>query len=68
MATPLEDGPEPPSCRFCGSRADQLVIERWSAQDDPHASYHVEWLKCGSNGLQGANQLEAAQGWNGRQE
>ena len=22
-------------------------IERWSAQDDPHASYHVEWLKCG---------------------
>ena len=58
---PLEDGPEPLPC-------DQLVIERWSEADDPDASYHVECLKCGSNGPQGATQLEAAQGWNGRQE
>ena len=65
---PLEDGPEPLPCPFCGSRADQLVIERWSEADDPDASYHVECLKCGSNGPQGTTQLEAAQGWNGRQE
>ena len=63
----IEDAPEPLPCPFCGSRADQLVVERWSEQDDPVASYHVECLKCGSNGPQGATQLEAAQGWNGRQ-
>jgi hypothetical protein len=27
----IEDAPEPLACPFCGSRADQLVIERWSA-------------------------------------
>lgn len=34
---PIEDSPEPVPCPFCGSEADQLVLERWSAQDDPDA-------------------------------
>jgi hypothetical protein len=38
---PVEDVPEPLPCPFCGSRADQLVIERWSEEDDPDASFHV---------------------------
>jgi Lar family restriction alleviation protein len=62
----LEDAGEPLACPFCGSGADQLVIERWSAEDDPDTSYHVECLKCGCNGPQAATQLEAAQQWNGR--
>ncbi len=63
----IEDSPKPLACPFCGSSADQLVIERWSEENDPDASYHVECLKCGSNGPQGSTQLEAAQEWNGRQ-
>ena len=63
---PIEDAPEPLPCPFCGSRADQLVVERWSAEDDPDASFHVECLRCGSNGPQAASALEAATGWNGR--
>ena len=55
----IEDSPEPLACPFCGSGADQLVVERWSEEDDPDASYHVECLKCGSNGPQGSTQLEA---------
>jgi hypothetical protein len=42
---PPEDRPEPLPCPFCGSPAAQLVIERWSEEDDPDASYHVECLK-----------------------
>ena len=62
----IEDAPEPLACPFCGGRADQLVIERWSEEDDPDASYHVECLKCGCNGPQGDTQLEAAKEWNDR--
>ena len=29
----IEDSPEPLPCPFCGSGADQLVVERWSAED-----------------------------------
>ena len=64
--TPLDDAPEPLACPFCGSRPDQLVVERWSAEDDPDASYHVECLKCGCNGPQADTQLAAAEAWNGR--
>ena len=60
------DAGEPQPCPFCGSGADQLVVERWSDEDDPDASYHVECLKCGSNGPQAETQLEAAQEWNRR--
>ena len=28
----IEDSPEPLPCPFCGSGADQLVVERWSAE------------------------------------
>jgi hypothetical protein len=63
---PIEDSPEPQPCPFCASGADQLVVERWSAEDDPDPSYHVECLKCGCNGPQGQTQLKAAQAWNGR--
>ncbi len=63
---PIEDSPEPRSCPFCASGADQLVVERWSDEDDPDASYHVECLKCGCNGPQRDTQLEATQAWNGR--
>ena len=63
---PLEDAGEPLPCPFCGSGAEQLVVERWTAEDDPDPSYHVECLKCGCNGPQEATQLEAAQGWNER--
>ena len=63
---PLEDAGEPLPCPFCGSGAEQLVVERWSEEDDPDPSFHVECLKCGCNGPQEATQLEAAQGWNGR--
>ena len=62
----VEGAPEPALCPFCGSGADQLIVERWSEQDDPDPAYHVECLKCGANGPQGASPLEAAQGWNGR--
>lgn len=44
----IEDSPEPLPCPFCGSGDDQLIVERWSEEDDPDASYHVECLKCGS--------------------
>jgi Lar family restriction alleviation protein len=63
---PIADAPEPLSCPFCGSGADRLVVERWGAEDEPDASYHVECLKCGCNGPQAATQQEAAEGWNGR--
>jgi Lar family restriction alleviation protein len=62
----IEEASEPQPCPFCGSGADQLVVERWSDEDDPDASYHVECLKCGSNGPQGETPLEAAKEWNGR--
>jgi len=35
-------------------------VERWSEEDDPDASYHVECLKCGCNGPQAETQLEGA--------
>ncbi|HEY1491535.1 MAG TPA: Lar family restriction alleviation protein [Steroidobacteraceae bacterium] len=63
---PLSDAPEPLSCPFCGSGAAQLVVERWSDADDPDPAFHVECLKCGSNGPQGATQIEAAAAWNER--
>jgi Lar family restriction alleviation protein len=63
---PISDAGEPLSCPFCGSGADQLVVERWSDEDDPDASYHVECLKCGCNGPEAATQAEAAQKWNAR--
>ena len=62
----IEDAGEPQSCPFCGSGADQLVVERWSDEDDPDAAYHVECLKCGCNGPQGETAVEAAKEWNGR--
>ena len=65
---PITDAPEPMSCPFCASRADQLVVERWSAEDDPDVAFHVECLKCGCNGPQGATQVEAALRWNERPE
>jgi Lar family restriction alleviation protein len=63
---PVADAPEPLSCPFCGSGADQLVVERWSEEDDPDPAHHVECLKCGSNGPQGDTPLAAAQAWNDR--
>ena len=63
---PVADSPEPVPCPFCGSGAAQLVVERWSAEDDPDASYHVECLNCGSNGPQDDTPLAAAQAWNDR--
>jgi Lar family restriction alleviation protein len=63
---PMLDAPEPRPCPFCGSGADQLVVERWSGEDDPDASFHVECLKCGCNGPQAPTQLEAAEAWNRR--
>ena len=63
---PVADAPEPLPCPFCGSGAEQLIVERWSAEDDPDASYHVECLKCGCNGPQDDTQLAAAQAWNER--
>ena len=51
---------------FCGSGAENLAVERWSEEDDPDTSYHVECLKCGCNGPQAETQLEGAEGWNGR--
>jgi Lar family restriction alleviation protein len=62
----VEEAGEPRSCPFCGSGADQLVVERWSSEDDPDASDHVECLKCGCNGPQAERRLEAAREWNGR--
>ena len=50
-------------CPFCGSGADQLVVERWSREG---TLTHVECLKCGCNGPQADSQPEAAQAWNGR--
>ena len=68
MATCSRTQGEPQPCPFCGSGADQLVVERWSDEDDPDTSYHVECLKCGSNGPQADTQLGAAQEWNRRAE
>jgi Lar family restriction alleviation protein len=65
---PIADAPEPRPCPFCGSRADQLVVERWSDEEDPDPAFHVECLKCGCNGPQGTTQIAAAQSWNARQE
>jgi hypothetical protein len=62
----VEEAGEPRSCPFCDSGADQLVVERWSSEDDPDASYHVECLRCGCNGPQAETPLEAAREWNGR--
>jgi hypothetical protein len=53
-------------CPVCGSGADQLVVERGSAEHDPNTSYHVECLKCGCNGPQRATQVEAGKEWNAR--
>jgi Lar family restriction alleviation protein len=64
----IEGAGEPLTCPFCGSGADQLSVERWSAEDDPDASYHVECLKCGCNGPQAETLLEAAQEWNRRSD
>jgi len=66
-----------PSCTICpggarplrlllGQRSGNLAVERWSEEDDPDTSYHVECLKCGCNGPQAETQLEGAEGWNGR--
>lgn len=63
---PIDDAPEPLPCPFCGLGADQLVVERWSAADDPDASYHVECLKCGCNGPQDDTPLAAEHAWNDR--
>lgn len=65
---PVEGAPDPLPCPFCGTGADQLVVERWSEEDDPDASYHVECLKCGANGPQDDTRLAAAQKWNERKE
>ncbi len=62
----VENAPEPMPCPFCGSVADQLVVERWSSEDDPDASHHAECLKCGCNGPQRDTPLAAAEMWNGR--
>jgi Lar family restriction alleviation protein len=62
----VADAPEPVPCPFCGSGAAQLVVERWTAEDDPEPSHHVECLKCGSNGPQGDTAIAAAQAWNAR--
>jgi hypothetical protein len=58
----IEDSPEPLPCPFCSSGGDQPIVERWSEEDGREASYHVQCLKCGSNGPQGAMLFEAAQG------
>jgi Lar family restriction alleviation protein len=63
---PIEEAGDPQACPFCGSGADQLIVERWSAEDDPDASFHVECLKCACSGPQADTQLEAAQAWNTR--
>ena len=62
----IADAGEPERCPFCGGGADQLVVERWSDEDDPDTSYHVECLKCGCNGPQTDTQVEAAKEWNER--
>lgn len=54
----IEEAGEPLSCPFCGSGADQLIVERWSEEDDPDGSYHVECLKC----LQRPSGRDAARG------
>ena len=63
---PIEDSPEPSPCRFCGSEADQLVVERWSTEDDPDASYHVEMPQVRVQRPTGDTQLEDAEARNGR--
>ncbi len=63
---PLENAPAAESCPFCGSGADQLVVERWGAEDDPDPSYHVECLECGANGPQNDTAVGAAEAWNAR--
>ena len=35
---PIEDAGEPMPCPFCGSGADQLVVERWSGALYPQMS------------------------------
>ena len=62
----IEEAGEPQPCPFCGSGADRLVVERWSAEDDPDTAFHVECLKCGCNGPEAETQVEAAKEWNGR--
>ena len=62
----IDDVRESVPCPFCASRGDQLLVERWSAEDDPDASYHVECLQCGANGPQADTPLAAAQAWNER--
>jgi hypothetical protein len=63
---PIADAPTPRACPFCGSGAKQLVIDRWSEEDDPDAAWHVVCLKCDCFGPEAATQLEAAQAWNAR--
>lgn len=63
---PVEGAPQPATCPFCASSAEQLVVERWGDEGDPDAAYHVECLACGCNGPQGDAPLAAALGWNDR--
>jgi hypothetical protein len=47
----IEEADEPLSCPFCDGGADRLIVERWSAEDDPDASYHVECLNAAATAL-----------------
>ena len=58
--------PAPLSCPFCGSGADQLVVERWSEEGDPDPAYHVNCLHCDGYGPEAPTALAAALAWNGR--
>jgi hypothetical protein len=62
----IADSPEPQPCPCCGSGADQLGVERSTAEGDPEPRLQVECLNCGCNGPQAGSQLDAAQGWNER--
>jgi restriction alleviation protein Lar len=58
--------PAPLQCPFCAGGAEQLVVERWSEEDDPDAAYHVNCLKCDCYGPEAETALAAAQEWNRR--
>jgi hypothetical protein len=57
-AQAIEQAAEPRSCPLCDSGAARLIVECWSDEDDPDASYHIACLKCGCNG----SQRDAARG------